>query len=86
MEAQWCGDDRLEILQRKRELLRMSLVAHDIADELSDAAPTCGMGVLIKTPTTKSRTTGRRCLPGCTPADSEGGSWPIACGSLGLLG
>jgi hypothetical protein len=49
-EAQWCGDDLLEILQRKRDLLRMSLVAHDIAGELDDAEPTCGTVVLIINP------------------------------------
>jgi len=49
-EAQWCGDDLLAILQRKRDLLRMSLVAHDIADELDEAEPTCGTVVLIITP------------------------------------
>jgi hypothetical protein len=48
--AQWCGDDLLEILQRKRDLLRMSLVAHDIAGELEDAEPTCGTVVLIINP------------------------------------
>jgi hypothetical protein len=40
----------LEILQRKRDLLRMSLVAHDIADEREDAEPTCGTVVLIINP------------------------------------
>jgi hypothetical protein len=45
--AQWSADDLLAILQRKRDLLRMSLVAHDIADELDDADPTCGTVVLI---------------------------------------
>ncbi len=49
-EAQWCADDLLEILQRKRDLLRMSLVAHDIADERKDAEPTCGTVVLIINP------------------------------------
>jgi hypothetical protein len=49
-DAQWCGDDLLAILQRKRDLLRMSLVAHDIADELDDAEPTCGTVVLIINP------------------------------------
>jgi hypothetical protein len=49
-EAQWCSDDLLAILQRKRDLLRMSLVAHDIADELDDAEPTCGTVVLIINP------------------------------------
>jgi hypothetical protein len=37
----------LAILERKRDLLRMSLVAHEIADELDDAEPTCGTVVLI---------------------------------------
>jgi hypothetical protein len=49
-DAQWCGDDLLEILQRKRDLLRRSLVAHDIADEQDDAEPTCGTVVLIINP------------------------------------
>ena len=49
-EAQWCGDDLLAILQRKRDLLRTSLVAHDIADELDEAEPTCGTVVLIINP------------------------------------
>mgnify|MGYP006278668333 CR=1 FL=1 len=49
-EAQWCGDDLLEILQCKRDMLRMSLVAHDIADALSDAEPMCGTVVLIISP------------------------------------
>jgi hypothetical protein len=49
-EPQWCGDDLLAILQRKRDLLRMSLVAHDIADEQDDAEPTCGTVVLIINP------------------------------------
>jgi hypothetical protein len=34
-DAQWCGDDLLEILQWKRDLLRMSLVVHEIAGEPS---------------------------------------------------
>jgi hypothetical protein len=46
-DAQWCGDDLLAILQCKRDLLRMSLVAHDIADDQDDAEPTCGTVVLI---------------------------------------
>ena len=46
-EAQWSADDLLAILQRKRDLLRMSLVAHDIAGEQDDAEPTCGTVVLI---------------------------------------
>ncbi|MFN5119144.1 MAG: hypothetical protein ACK5FE_05175 [Cyanobacteriota bacterium] len=49
-DAQWSADDLLEILQRKRELLRRSLVAHDIADGQDDAQPTCGTVVLIINP------------------------------------
>ena len=49
-EAQWSADDLLAILQRKRDLLRMSLVAHDIAGEQDDAEPTCGTVVLIINP------------------------------------
>jgi hypothetical protein len=49
-QAQWSADDLLAILQRKRDLLRRSLVAHDIADEQDDAEPTCGTVVLIINP------------------------------------
>lgn len=49
-DAQWSADDLLAILQRKRDLLRRSLVAHDIAAEQDDAEPTCGTVVLIINP------------------------------------
>jgi hypothetical protein len=49
-DAQWSADDLLAILQRKRDLLRRSLVAHDIAGEQNDAEPTCGTVVLIINP------------------------------------
>lgn len=48
--TQWCSEDLLEILQHKRDLLRMSLVAQDIAREQVDAEPICGTVVLIINP------------------------------------
>ncbi|MEB3361210.1 MAG: hypothetical protein VKI42_03685 [Synechococcaceae cyanobacterium] len=46
-ECQWSAEDLLEILQKKRELLRMSQVAHEISEEHPKAQPTCGTVVLI---------------------------------------
>ncbi|MFO7627914.1 MAG: hypothetical protein R6W06_00055 [Prochlorococcaceae cyanobacterium] len=46
-EAQWSAEDLLEILQKKRELLRMSEVAHEISEERPRAQPPCGTVVLI---------------------------------------
>lgn len=43
-EAQWSAGDLLEILQSKRDLLRMSLVTHEIAADQDDAEPICGTG------------------------------------------
>jgi hypothetical protein len=48
--AQRSADDPLEILQRKRDLLRRSLVAYDNADKQDAAEPTCGTVVLIINP------------------------------------
>jgi hypothetical protein len=49
-ESQWSGQDLVEMLQAKHELLRRSLVAQEIAAERGEAQPTCGTVVLIINP------------------------------------
>lgn len=49
-DAQWSAEDLLAILTSKRDLLRMSQVAHEISDQLADSEPTCGTVVLIINP------------------------------------
>ena len=44
--TQWSGQDLVEILQEKHQLLRRSLVAQEIAEERGDAQPACGTVVL----------------------------------------
>jgi hypothetical protein len=45
--SQWSGDDLVEILQEKHQLLRRSPVAQEIAQERDEAQPACGTVVLI---------------------------------------
>lgn len=46
-DTQWSGQDLVEILQEKHQLLRRSLVAQQIAQEHGDAQPACGTVLLI---------------------------------------
>jgi hypothetical protein len=48
--TQWSGQDLVEILQEKHELLRRSLVAQEIAAEREEAQPACGTVVLTINP------------------------------------
>lgn len=48
--TQWSGQDLVEILNEKHQLLRRSLVAQQIAEERGEAQPACGTVVLIINP------------------------------------
>jgi hypothetical protein len=48
--TQWSGQDLVEILREKHELLRRSLVAQEIAAERGEAQPACSTVVLTINP------------------------------------